>query len=78
MEDLLDIYILFIQSVVEYCSVVFHSSLTQQESNKLEIIQKTCLEIILGDLYEDYPTALELCGLTTLSERREKDALIFP
>ena len=29
-EDLLDIYILFIRSVTEYCAVVFHSSLTLQ------------------------------------------------
>ena len=28
MEDLLDIYVLFIRSVTEYCAVVFHSSLT--------------------------------------------------
>ena len=28
IEDLLDIYILFIQSVTEYCAVVFHSALT--------------------------------------------------
>ena len=35
-EDLLNIYILFIRSVTEYCSVLFHSSLTQAQSNKLE------------------------------------------
>jgi hypothetical protein len=71
MEDLLDIYILFIRSVAEYCSVVFHSSLTQQDSNKLKKRRKKCLKIIIGELYEDYPTALEFCGLITLSESRE-------
>ena len=35
-EDLLDTYILLIRSVTEYCAVVFHSSLTQEESRKLE------------------------------------------
>ena len=30
-EDLLDIYKLFIRSVIEYCSVAFHSSLTQEQ-----------------------------------------------
>ena len=40
IEDLLDIYILFIRSVTEYCAVVFHSSLTIEQSNKLEMIQK--------------------------------------
>ena len=77
MEDLLDIYILFIRSVTEYCAVVFHSSLTQQESDKLEKIQKTCIKIIMGDLYQDYPSALELCGLQTLYERRERRCLDF-
>ena len=40
IEDLIDIYILFIRSVTEYCSVAFHSSLTLEQSNKLETIQK--------------------------------------
>ena len=31
-EDLLDIYILYIRSIAEYCSVVFHSSLTNELS----------------------------------------------
>ena len=34
-EDLAEIYILFIRSIVEYCSVVFHSSLTLEQANKL-------------------------------------------
>ena len=77
MEDLLAIYILFIRSVTEYCAVVFHSRLTQQESDKLEKIQKTCIKIIMGDLDQDYPSALEFCGLQTLYERREKRCLDF-
>ena len=76
-DDLLDIYILFIQSVTEYCSVVFHSRLTQHDSMKLERIQKTCPKVILGELYVDYPSALDLCGLVTLSERRERRCLDF-
>ena len=28
MEDLIDIYIMYIRSVTEYCSVTFHSSLS--------------------------------------------------
>ena len=39
-EDLLDIYILFIRSVTEYCAVVFHSSLTLQQSDKIEKSRK--------------------------------------
>ena len=69
-EDLLDIYILFIRSVTEYCAVAFHSSLTIEQSDKLEKIQKTCLRVILGDMFIDYSAALEMCGLQTLSDRR--------
>ena len=76
-EDLLDIYILFIRSVTEYCAVAFHSSLTQQQSDKLEKIQKTCLKVILGDMYVSYTAALEMCGLQTLYERRLKRCLDF-
>ena len=72
LEDLLDIYTLFIRSVTEYCAVAFHSTLTQQQNDKLEKIQKTCLKVILGDNYIDYTVALEMCGLQTLSERRIK------
>ena len=76
-EDLLDIYILFIRSVTEYCAVAFHSSLTQDQSEKLERIQKTCLKVILGDMYVSYSAALEMCGLQTLSARRQKRCLDF-
>ena len=62
-EDLVNIYVLFIRSVAEYCSVSFHSSLTQEQSRKLEGIQRTCLKVILGDEYESYQTALKTLGL---------------
>ena len=77
IEDLVDIYKLYIRSVTEYCSVAFHSSLTVEQSYKLERIQKTCLRIILGDMYIDYPAALEMTGLDTLSDRRVKRCLTF-
>ena len=70
-------YILFIRSVTEYCAVAFHSSLTIEQSDKLEKIQKTCLKVILGVMYIDYSAALEMCGLQTLSDRRGKRCLDF-
>ena len=76
-DDLLNIYILFIRSVTEYCAVAFHSSLTIEQSNKLEKIQKTCLRVILGELYTSYLDALALCGLQTLFARRQKRCLTF-
>ena len=72
MEDLIDIYILFIRSITEYCAVAFHSSLNQEQSNKLEMIQKTCLKVILGDMYVGYSAALEMCGLQTLFSKMSR------
>ena len=75
--DLIDIYKLFIRSLLEYCSVVWHSRLTVEDIQVLERVQKTSLRIILGDNYESYPSALEACNLKTLYERREERSLKF-
>ena len=77
IEDLLEIYKLFIRSVTEYCSVAFRSSLTLEVSNKLERIQKMCLKIILEEMYIDYDSSLEMCGLDTLQNRRTSRCLKF-
>ena len=76
-DDLIDVYKLFIRSLLEYCSVVFHSSLTLENVQDLERIQKTALRVILGDVYEGYQSALLLCGLETLHNRRESRCLDF-
>ena len=77
IEDLLDIYVLFIRSCAEYCCVAFNSSLTAEQSNCLETIQKVCLRVILGDNYVHYNAALEMTGLKTLYMRREERCLSF-
>ena len=76
-EDLIEIFVLFIRSVLEYCAVAFHSSLTVEQATDIERVQKTCLRIILGDSYVSYIAALEMCGLQTLHDRREKRCLDF-
>ena len=77
IEDLIDIYILYIRSIAEYCSVAYHSRLRASETNKLERIQKTCLKKILGEMYIDYESALEMCALDTLHTRRINRCLKF-
>ena len=76
-EDLLNIYILYIRSLLEYCSVVWHSTLTLEQSNNLERVQKLCLKVILGSEYNGYAEALKDSGLDTLSDRREQKCLNF-
>ena len=70
-EDLLDIYKLHIRSITEYCSVVFHSRLTKEESDELVRMQRVCPKIILGHMYIDY----EMSCLETLKSRRAKHCL---
>ena len=70
MKDLINIYVLFIRSILEEACIVWHSSITEGESNDLERVQKVCLKIILKDKYETYEQALETTKLTKLSERR--------
>ena len=76
-EDLIDIYVLYIRSVLEYCAVVWHSSLTMEQISSLEMVQKTCLKVILGENYVSYSAALEMCNLETLYKRREDRCLSF-
>ena len=75
--ELINIYILYIRSVLEYCSVVWHSTLTEEQIKAIERVQKTCLKVILGHEYQDYDQALQYCGLQSLLERREQRCLKF-
>ena len=64
-----------IRSVAEYCAVVFHSSLTKKQNQKIEMIQKTCLKIILEEMYIGYEAVLEMTELQTLLLEESKDVL---
>ena len=77
IDDLIDVYTLYIRSIVEYCSVAFHSRLTTADSDKLERIQKISLRVILGEMYNSYNAALEMTGLQTLESRRTQRCLDF-
>ena len=70
IEDLIIIYKQYIRSRLEYCSVVFHSSLTVQQSASMERCQAVCLRVILQESYVSYSAAMEMTGLQLLSDRR--------
>ena len=76
-EDLLNIYVLYIRSLLEYCSTVWHSTLTVEQSKNIENVQKLSLRIILGSEYVGYAEALRWSGLDSLNERREHKCLVF-
>ena len=75
--DLVTIYILYIRSLLEQSCQVWHYALTQEEIVDLERVQKVSCRVILQDRYENYPQALELLNLQTLSERRATLCLKF-
>ena len=77
IEDLIEVYMLYIRSKTEYCCVVYHSRLTAEDSATIERIQKCCWRIILGDNYICYEAALEMTGLETLHERRKNRYLSY-
>lgn len=75
--ELVNIYVLYIRSVVENCAVVWSSSLTQANVLAIERVQKVSLRIILGENYLNYENALKITQLKTLCERRKKLCLNF-
>ena len=77
LEDIKTIYILFVRSILEQSCVVWHSMLTEENSNDLERVQKSALKIILGKTYLNYQDGLEKANLQTLKQRREELSLRF-
>ena len=69
IHEMVNIYILYIRSGLEYSAVVWHSSLTVANQEAIERVQKVALRIILKDQYVDYSNALSLTGLTILGEQ---------
>ena len=72
LDDLKKIYVLYVRSVLEHSSVVWHSSLTDENSEDLERIQKSAMKIILGNKYIDYKSALNYLQLDNLHDRRRE------
>ena len=72
LEDKRTIYVLYIRSILEQSSVVWHSSLTQENSDDLERVQKAATRIILGNEFKNYEDALTKVNLDSLQERRKE------
>ena len=52
--DLVTIFVLYIRSLLEYCAVLWHSTITEEEKNDLERVQKCATKIILQNRYVPY------------------------
>ena len=70
--DLVDVYTKQIRSLLEFAVAVWHPSLTNEESLKIERVQKSALCIILGTNYKSYRSALKHLQMESLFSRRNK------
>ena len=67
--DKLQIYKVYIRSVLEQSSVVWNSSLTKKNERELERVQKVAVRLIIGK-ETPYEESLDILKLTSLKERR--------
>ena len=72
-----DIYVTFVRSILENSSVVWHSSLTKNNSRALERIQKMAVRVIMGSQHQSYKKSLKTLNIDNLETRREKLCLSF-
>ena len=70
--DLVQIYTLYVRSILEFNCCVWHFSLTKEQEEELERVQKVACKIILKDQYLSYRNALQILQLENLSQRRKK------
>ena len=77
IEELKNIYILFVRSLLKQSAIVWHSSLSEENKSDLERVQKTAFKIILGEKYKTYKHALNFLELESLNDRRKTLCLNF-
>ena len=73
---LLEIYKVMYRPILEYCSQVYNSMLTEELSSTLERQQKRALKVIYG-FETTYEQLLLKTGLETLASRRESAFSVF-
>ena len=69
--------IMHLRSVLEQSCQVWHHSITLDETEDLERVQKVACKVILKTQYTDYDTALTTLNLENLSDRRDYLCLKF-
>ena len=75
--DMVNIYVLYIRSILEQSCQVWHHTISEDEVTDIERVQKVACKIILKNRYTSYPQALETLNLETLRDRRNSLCLKF-
>ena len=57
-QELKDVYVKQVRSVLELAVPAWHGAITQAERNEIERVQKAALHVILGENYLSYRSAL--------------------
>ena len=76
-DNLLDVFIKQVRSVLELAVPAWQSSITQADKIDIERVQRSALHIVLGNEYVSYKLALQKFNLDTLEQRRVKLCLTF-
>ena len=66
-DDLKDVYIKQVRSVLELAVPAWHPGLTQSDSLDIERVQRAAFYIIMGPNYKSYKSALETLELDSLA-----------
>ena len=76
-EELVDVYIEQVRSVLELAVPVWHSSITKNKRYNIERVQRAALHIIMGFNYSSYKEALKIFNVESLETRWEKLCMKF-
>ena len=76
-EEMVHLWIVFCRSVLEQSCVVWHSSLTQENKDDLERMQKMFAKLVLRQNYKTYENSLLKLNLDCLESRRTALCLKF-
>ena len=74
---MVNIYVLYIHSILEQSCQVWHYSISEEEITDIERVQKAACRVFLQERYTSYSEALEELDLETLFQRRNSLCLKF-
>ena len=77
VDDLKDVYVKQVRSVLELAVPAWNGDLKHYDKQNIERVQRTALNIMLGERYHSYKTALDTVGLESLVTRRHNLCLKF-